>query len=99
MPNIRSSQKQARLSEKRRERNKPVKTQTKSNLVKAEKLVLSPELAPAQAMVTTTISALDKAAKKGIIHPNNAARRKSRLVKKLNQAASSAEQTQPEETT
>jgi len=37
-------------------------------------------------MVVDAISALDKAAEKGVIHPNNAARRKSRLMKKLNQA-------------
>ena len=98
MPNIKSSQKQAHLSEKRRGRNRSVRTQTKSNLAKAEKLILSSASASAQAMVTTTISTLDKAAKKGIIHPNNAARHKSRLMKKLNQAASSTEQTQLEDT-
>jgi hypothetical protein len=50
--------------------------------------------------VVTAISSLDKAAEKGIIHPNNAARRKSRLMKKLNeaQASSSASAgTEPEE--
>jgi hypothetical protein len=36
------------------------------------------------------ISALDKAAEKGVIHPKNAARRKSRLLKKLNEAQASA---------
>jgi small subunit ribosomal protein S20 len=38
--------------------------------------------------VRAAISALDRAASKGVIHPNNAARRKSRLMKKVNQAAS-----------
>jgi len=41
------------------------------------------------------VSSLDKAAEKGVIHPNNAARRKSRLMKKLNEALSLAE-TEPE---
>jgi small subunit ribosomal protein S20 len=99
LPGIKSSQKQARLSEKRRWYNKSVKTQTKTNLAKAEKLILSPDLGSAQEMVTTTIRALDKAAKKGIIHPNNAARRKSRLMNKLKRAASFTEQAPPEDIT
>jgi len=37
--------------------------------------------------VKRALQALDKAAKKGVIHPNNAARRKSRLMKRLNEAA------------
>jgi len=41
--------------------------------------------------VVAAISSLDKAAEKGVIHPNNAARRKSRLIKKLNEALSLAE--------
>jgi small subunit ribosomal protein S20 len=43
-------------------------------------------LEEAQEVVQRAISALDKAAQKGVIHPNNAARRKSRLMKHLNQA-------------
>ena len=53
---------------------------------KAEELVFSGKLNEAQSAVTTAVSSLDKAAQKGVIHPNNAARRKSRLMKKLNQA-------------
>lgn len=41
----------------------------------------------AEGSVREALSALDRAARKGILHPNNAARRKSRLMKKLNQAA------------
>jgi small subunit ribosomal protein S20 len=40
----------------------------------------------AQKAIIEAISSLDKAAEKGVIHPNNAARRKSRLMKKLNEA-------------
>ena len=43
----------------------------------------------AQEAVVAAISSLDKAAEKKIIHPNNAARRKSRLMKKLNEAKGS----------
>jgi small subunit ribosomal protein S20 len=41
-------------------------------------------------VIRQAISAIDRAAKKGVIHPNNAARRKSRLMKKLNQQAAKA---------
>jgi small subunit ribosomal protein S20 len=51
-----------------------------------ERLIFSGELEAAQQAVAAAISALDKAAEKGVIHPKNAARRKSRLLKKLNEA-------------
>jgi transposase len=51
---------------------------------KAEELVFSGKLDEAHSAVTTAVSSLDKAAQKGVIHPNNAARRKSRLLKRLN---------------
>ena len=102
MPQTKSAQKQVRVSEKRRARNKSVRSQTKTNITKAERLIFSGELETAQGAVVTAVSSLDKAAEKGIIHPNNAARRKSRLMKKLNeaQALSSAEPApeEPEET-
>lgn len=73
-------------------RNKPVRTLCKTHISTAEKLIFAGDLEAAQTAVVTAVSALDKAAEKGIIHPNNAARRKSRLMKKLNTAqASSAE--------
>jgi len=56
------------------------------------------DLESAQAAVVAAATALDKAAEKGVLHPNNAARRKSRLMKKLNQAlALSATEPQVEE--
>ena len=92
MPNIKQARKQARSSEKRQMRNRAVRSRTKTFITRAEKLVFAGEVESAQAAVAESIRALDRAAEKGIIHPNNAARRKSRLMKKLNQAqASSAE--------
>ncbi len=91
MPQIKSAQKQMRVAERRRLRNKSIGTLCKTNITKAERLIFSGELESAQAAVVAAISALDKAAKKGVIHPNNAARRKSRLMKKLNDAQASAE--------
>jgi small subunit ribosomal protein S20 len=55
-------------------------------LTRAEKLIAANQLEQAQQAVMDTISALDRDAKKGVIHPNTAARRKSRLMKKFNQA-------------
>jgi len=88
-----SAEKQMRAAGKRQLRNKSVRSLAKTNVTKAEKLIFSGELEAAREAVVATISSLDKAAEKGIIHPNNAARRKSRLMKKLNeaQALSSAE--------
>ena len=90
MPKIKSSQKQVRVTEKRRLRNKSIRSLCKTNITKAEKLIFLGELESAQSAVVATISSLDKAAEKGVIHPNNAARRKSRLMKKLNQALAMA---------
>ena len=86
MPVTKSARKQMRVSEKSRLRNKSIRTLCKTSITKAERLIFSGELESAQAAVVAAISALDKAAKKGVVHPNNAARRKARLMKKLNEA-------------
>ncbi len=93
MPVTKSAQKQVRVAERRQLRNKSIRSRCKTNIVKVERLIFSGELESAQKAVVAAISSLDKAAEKGVIHPNNAARRKSRLMKKLNeaQALSSAE--------
>ena len=83
-----SAQKQVRVGGRRQVRNKSIRSQVKTNVAKAEKLIFSGELETARAAVVTATTSLDKAAEKGIIHSNNAARRKSRLVKKLNAAIS-----------
>ncbi len=81
-----SAKKQVRVAERKRLRNKPVRSLCKTSITKAEKLIFSGDLTAAQKAVVTAISSLDKAAEKGVIHPNNAGRRKSRLMKKLNEA-------------
>jgi len=81
-----SAQKRVRTTERKRLRNKAIRSQCKTNITKAERLIFLGELESAkEAVVVATIS-LDKAAEKGVLHPNNAARRKARLMKKLNQA-------------
>jgi len=74
-----------RVAEKRRLRNRSIRSLVKTKITKAERLIFSGELEPAGAAVVAAISALDRAAEKGVIHANNAARRKQRLMKKLNQ--------------
>ena len=93
-----SAQKQVHVAERRHQRNKSVRSQVKTNITKAEKLIFSGELEAARGAVMSAAASLDKAAEKGIIHSNNAARRKSRLIKKLNGAlALSSAETEPEE--
>ena len=77
-----------RIAEKRQLRSKSVRNLCKTNITKAERLIFSGELEAAKQAVAEAIISLDKAAEKGVIHPNNAARRKSRLMKKLNEAQS-----------
>ena len=75
-----------RVAARRQLRNKPIRSLCKTKITKAERLIFSGELEAAQKAVVAAISSLDKAAEKGVIHPNNAARRKSRLMQKLNKA-------------
>lgn len=89
MPNTKAARKGVRVSERRRVRNKAVRSLPKTSITRAEKLILSGEPESAQRAVMVSIRSLDDAAKKGVIHPNNAARRKSRLMKKLNKALAS----------
>jgi small subunit ribosomal protein S20 len=91
-----SAEKQARVASRRQQRNKSARSQVKTGITKAEKLIFGGDLEAARGAVAEAISSLDKAAEKKIIHGNNAARRKSRLMKKLNAAASASSATEPE---
>jgi len=73
-----------RKSERRRMRNQPIRSALKTYIRKAERAIAA-KAAEAQELVRLAASKLDSAATKGVIHRNNAARRKSRLMKKLNQ--------------
>ena len=86
MPNTTSAQKQVRVNLKKQLRNKSIRSQNKTLVRKAEELVFSGRVKEAEGGVTAAVRSLDKAAEKGVIHPNNAARRKSRLMKRVNQA-------------
>ncbi len=82
----RSAAKAHRQSLKRHLRNRMVRRFTKTTVQQAEATIPSGDLEAARDAVRRAISALDRAAKKGVLHPNNAARRKSRLLLKFNAA-------------
>ena len=81
-----SAQKAARTGKRKQARNRSMKSATKTHITRTEKLIRDNDIESAQVAMQATISVLDKAAKKGVIHPNTASRRKSRLMKKLNKA-------------
>lgn len=85
MPVTKTAIKEMRSSARKAIRNKAIRSMCKGNITKAERLIFSGDLEAAEKAVVTAISTLDKAAEKGVIHANNAARRKQRLMKKLNQ--------------
>ena len=80
MANTASAIKRVRSNNRKRIRNKVTRSRTRTAVRAAREA--TPEEAKAATMAA--VSALDRAARKGVIHPNNAARRKSRLMKKLN---------------
>ena len=86
MANIKSALKRIRSSARKRARNKPVRSALKTYVRSAQAHINAGSEESPEAVVHA-ISALDKAANKGIIHKNQAARRKARLMAKLNQAA------------
>ena len=83
MANIQSAIKRNKQNEKRRLRNRVFRGQARTSVKKARVAIASAEKEEAKVKVMDAVKALDKAASKGIIHKNNAARRKSRLMKQL----------------
>jgi small subunit ribosomal protein S20 len=81
-----SSLKRVRQSLRRRAVNRRTRSETKTLVQNATEIALGRADGDGPEAVTAAISALDKAAEKGILHPNNAARRKSRLMAKVNAA-------------
>jgi small subunit ribosomal protein S20 len=76
--NVKSAEKRWRQSLKRRLRNRSVRTSVRTHIKTAGRSISEGE--PNEDALKLAVRALDKAAEKGIIHPNNAARRKSRLM-------------------
>lgn len=85
MANIKSAIKRIRSSARKQKRNRIVRGQARSAVKNAHAALSSRKADEAQVSIQEAISALDHAAGKGVIHKNSAARRKSRLMKQLNQ--------------
>lgn len=83
MANTKSAIKRIRSSAKRQVRGRHVRTETRTFVKAARTQINEGELDAAKESVAVAVRALDKAAEKGIIHKNNAARRKSRLLRGL----------------
>ena len=81
-----SALKRVRQSLRRRVVNRRTRSEAKTLVLQATDIALGRSSGDGPEAVAAAISALDKAAEKGIIHPNNAARRKSRLMTKVNAA-------------
>ncbi len=88
MANTKSAIKRLRSAERRRLRNRVYRGGARTAVKKARQLIEEGRFEEAREAVRVAASALDKAAEKGIIHKNNAARHKSRLMQQLNQAQS-----------
>ena len=84
MANIRSAIKRNRQNEKRRLHNRVFRGSTRTQIRKARIAINAGDKKIAVEEVNQAIAQLDSAASKGIIHKNNAARRKSRLMTQLN---------------
>jgi small subunit ribosomal protein S20 len=82
LANIKSQIKRNLQNEKRRLRNRTVRGAARAAVRNARAAILAGDTSSKEA-VLAAISRLDKAAEKGVIHKNNAARRKSRLMKAL----------------
>ena len=80
-----SAKKQARASVRRTLRNRAVRSEVKTKIVKARRSLTGGPVAESDryAIALEAIRALDRAASKGILHRNNAARRKARLTRQL----------------
>ncbi len=83
MANIKQQKKRILQNEKRRQRNIAVRSRLKTYVKKAETAVQGTAAESVDA-VKAAIVELDVAARKGVLHKNTAARKKSRLMKKLN---------------
>ncbi len=79
-----SALKQMRQGQKHRERNRKNVSQLKTQVRKMRAVLAKGDAAEAKETLAETVSAIDKAAKKGVVHDNAAARYKSRLTRRVN---------------
>jgi len=87
MPNIKSAMKRDALSKQFRNKNRADKTALKTVLKKFDAALVAGEKAAAAESYKEAVKAVDKAVAKGLLHKNNAARKKSAMTIKLNKLA------------
>jgi len=87
MPRRRTSLKSNRVNKRKHARNLKIKLQLKKAIKKFQELVSEKNITEAKTFIAKVFSQLDKAAKKNIIHPATANRRKSRLTRRLSKTA------------
>jgi small subunit ribosomal protein S20 len=85
LPNIKSAIKRVKTSEAKKAHNATVKSAMRTAVKKAEAAIVTNE-DTAKDLFNNAASKLDKAAQKGLVHKKAAARKKSRLMKKMNAA-------------
>lgn len=90
MPNIKSAIKRVNTNEKRRALNASQKSALRSAVKTADQAIASNDAATAATALVAATKKLDKAVTKGLIHKNAAARKKSRLAKKVNALSAQA---------
>jgi small subunit ribosomal protein S20 len=83
LANLKSAIKRNRQNIKRRLRNRVYRGEARTHIRDAREAILAEDLEEAREATLQAVKALDRAAKKGVLHKNNAARRKSRLMKQL----------------
>jgi small subunit ribosomal protein S20 len=86
MPNHKSAEKRVRQNEKRREVNRGNRSRLRTGIKKLRAEMESGEAGAAQALLPETVSLIDKAVQKGVLHRNAAARYKSRLTVRAGQS-------------
>ena len=91
MANTQSAKKRVRASLRKRNRNRATRSAVKTLVTRARRPALPDGASLTSDEVRRAISALDKAAEKGVLHPNNASRRKARLMAALAKVAPAAE--------
>jgi len=86
MPNHKSAEKRVRQSERRREINRGNRTRVRTSIKKLRSTLAGGKAQDIKATLPQTISEIDKAVQKGVLHRNAAARQKSRLTIRANKA-------------
>ena len=87
MPNHKSAEKRVRQSERRRDINRHNRAKLRTSMKKLRSALSGTDKSTATGLLPVTVSEIDKAVQKGVLHRNAAARHKSRLTARVNQAA------------